>query len=231
MSNFYKQNQITLTLGHLATFYGQQSRELRNLENSVPWELKQIKDGGIYHHPRLTMTQTRVTKKFACCGIEVGWQAVPEISLHSPRVSMSNDFADCLFGLTTALVSEEAGRNIVFTHGWPKRFTLLLHDDSRQACFDEVKLDIKLHADIAAIGAPWSERMTRRSLFVKLTVLQITLAIELETFLWTPRLHTHPDILRTHNILGYGAAMFLYKSIAFPRNFRNAFVCKLFSIV
>ena len=58
--------------GFLA-FHSQQSAELRSLDATIPWELRQMRDGEIFRHPRLIMCQLKASKYFSQCGIEAEW--------------------------------------------------------------------------------------------------------------------------------------------------------------
>lgn len=143
VGNYFKQSIIVKTLGHLARFHGAQNQRLRSLDDTIPWELEQMRDKHIFAHQRLTMVQLTAVRHYEACGIEAEWQPVLGACLNDARVAMANDYAEILFDVCTTLVAEESNRNIGYTHGWPKRFTLLLDETTRADTIDELKGDLE----------------------------------------------------------------------------------------
>ena len=90
--------------------------------------------------------------------------------------------------MVTNLVCEESMRNISFLFGYPRRFTLLLDDENRPHVIDELRRDWDIFHELEALGDEWAMRLSRRSVFRKLTVLQVALALKIENFQWTDRL-------------------------------------------
>jgi hypothetical protein len=62
---------------------------------------------------------------------------------------------------------------------------LLLDETTRADTIDELKGDLENTRWVDNLGAEWSERISRRSVFKKLTNLQICLALENDHFEWS----------------------------------------------
>eukprot|EP00959_Pyramimonas_sp_CCMP1952_P181016 3785131-Pyramimonas_sp.AAC.1 len=82
--------------------------------------------------------------KYEDMGIEAEWGGCT-IQLAHPRVSMSDDFATMLGDIMAEGVLELTRRNLPFTHGVPRRQTLLLDDASRDAYMREFQRDAILY--------------------------------------------------------------------------------------
>ena len=83
------------------------------------------------------------------------------------------------------------------THGYPRRCTLLLHSDAAVANKEMLRLVrmYELSSRISKIKDEWAQRMTHRSIFQKLTVLQFILALKEEGCKLTPRIIAPPLVV------------------------------------
>ena len=126
------------------------------------------------------------TKKYDGMGIETQWSG-GTIQLAHPRVSLSDDFASMLGDVMAATVLELTRRNLTFTHGVPRRQTLLLDEASRDAYMKEFQRDAILYDKLVGSCFKGQEFIVSRSVFQLTSVKQLLACLNADDWTWTPR--------------------------------------------
>jgi hypothetical protein len=186
MTRYHKHNLIVSVMHATMVFHSEQNKQLRSCTGGAEWELRMLK-GAIHDHTRLTMYTTQALKYYNDFGIELGWRPVDAICINHPRVKFSDDQAAMLWDLCFAVTRGHVGRNLVFTHGYPKRFALLTDDSTRDAALALLKKDRLFDELVQTMEDDWARKFNRRSVFQRLTVKQVVLCIDVEGGLCTER--------------------------------------------
>jgi hypothetical protein len=186
ISRYYKHNMVISVLSATAKFHSEQNVELRSADAVVPWELEMLK-GKVHKHVRLTMYMTIAVKYYDNYGIECGWRPT-KVCIASARVQCSDCYVDMLWGLCFALFRQHSARNLTFTHGYPRRFQLLLDETSRADFIVELEKDIQYSTEFADIESPWAMKIQRRSVFMRKDVQQLQFCLFIENNIATARL-------------------------------------------
>jgi hypothetical protein len=162
-----------------------QSKALRSLGATVPFELEQM-GGGCFYTERLSMFSLLYSKGYKDLGMETDWK--PDVfTIGSARLAVSDGFCEMLASLSVAIVEQHCRRNLVFTHGLPRRQTLLLDPIQGQRFIDELKLDLAIHQKILDMDFDGQESYVKRSVFGLPAVQQLVQCLQLEGWEITPR--------------------------------------------
>ena len=188
MANYYKQKMILDVLNITAKWSNKSSQDLRTVDAAIKWEIEMLK-GGAHYHNRLTLHHTQMTKWFDDYGIEATWAAT-ELHLLNVRILVSDGFAGLLWSLCFSVVKFSSDRKILMTEGYPRRLTLLLDAESRDAEIKQFRTDADLHEEFMKIDDDDDVMLSlkQRSLFHKMTVRQVDKCLQEESCIWTPRL-------------------------------------------
>ena len=162
-----------------------QSKDLRSLDATIPWELRQL-HGEYLHTEKLSMQGLLYAKGYAAQGIEMTWPAMGLLE-NSARMAVSDDFSEMLAELTFAILEQHARRHLVFSHGLPRRQVCLLDETLGPLFIDQLKLDIDIHKRISELHFDGVELYLQRSLFHHTAVKQLIGCLEEEGWTITPR--------------------------------------------
>ena len=111
------------------------------------------------------------TKGYADVGVETSWPRL-KLCLDNPRVCMSNDFSELLADLSCNVMLEHVRRNLVFTHGLPRKQVLLLTPGSAEKFIAEFKQDCENFDKVKVEDFPGCEAFVNRSVFQLAAVQQ-----------------------------------------------------------
>lgn len=137
------------------------------------------------------MFQALHTKRYASCGIETSWRACKGLFEEHPRVLYSDDMCGRLWDMCLATVVQHCGRNLIFTHGLPRRQTLLCDPDPlvSQSFVGEFRQDCANWESLQSLEFDWADTCKKRSVFQKRAVQQLRGCLEMEDWQVTSR---HP---------------------------------------
>ncbi len=143
-------------------------------------------DGGFLKCERLGMTQFLPIKSYGVCGIETEW-APSKLSVNHARVQLSNDQAELFMDLVLETVLEFSRRNMQYSHGLPRRQTLLLDPRRANKFIEELRFDHSLFRKLEGCAFSGVASMVKRSLFQRTPVIQLLKCLETEEWQVTPR--------------------------------------------
>ncbi|CAK0815094.1 unnamed protein product [Prorocentrum cordatum] len=219
ISNFNRQRRIVDVLSLVATFHGKrpwvyltalapakagvmaarQNKELRSADATKPYELKMCK--GFYHRAeQLTMTNANFIRHYSEEGIFPTW-VDQRICLNDPRVQMEDENCQMLHRLIVDLPMQQATRNLVWSHGLPRRQVLLLDQDEavQQAFLDELRHDRFLYMELQKATFEGSDQMRQGHVMRKMCNQQLLRCLGVEDWKVTPRLAGHLETkIRRH---------------------------------
>ena len=186
IQNLYNQTLVADVAAHTAAFAGQTAQQIRSCKDSVAWETRMCK-GDYSYHMRLTIFQTQATKRYPTYGIESEWSAM-RISKDHVRVGLADDAASLLWRLCFATARFEGIKWLPVSHGYPRRYTLLLDDGEREGIITQLMRDVREDEIANDIDVEALDGMKTRSLFLRRTVQQVVLCLKIEDLKWTLRL-------------------------------------------
>lgn len=129
ISNYHKANTVAFVMEGVAQIHSAQTKDLRWIENVIPWELLMM-TGGCHFASRSAMQLLSDTRKYQSCGIETEWDADSNINLMDLRIGENDDRAQHMWDLVINSVLESEKRNLMLMVGLPRRKTLLLHESA-----------------------------------------------------------------------------------------------------
>lgn len=162
-----------------------QSKTLRSLSATIPWELSQMR-GGYVHTERLSVQGLLFSKGYADLGIEVEW-APMTTSVSSARVATSDGYADLLADLSLAIVLQHVRRNMTFSHGLPRRQVCILDSELGPNFVKELQADWAIHCTIMDLQFPGVDLYLQRSVFNLVSVKQLLACLRMDDFVITDR--------------------------------------------
>ncbi len=161
-----------------------QSKELRSLHKTVPYELDQI-DGGHMKTEQMGMLAILHSKGYSVQGIEMSW-AHMELQANTAQMAVSDDFASLAVDLSVAITEQHVRRNMVFSHGLPRRQVCLLDANLAEPFVKQLRADIELHERIKAMSFDGVELYLQRSVFTHVSVRQLIGCLGEENWQVTP---------------------------------------------
>ncbi len=162
-----------------------QSKGLRCLDDTIPFELDHML--GKCHHPeRLSMFAIGRVKSYDHLGVEICWPAL-EIHADHARVALSDDLSSTLASLSVAITLELTKRSLTFTHGLPRRQTLLLQPGHADEFIDQLRSDLGIFERIQSMEFPGKDIMVARSCFQLTSVKQLVGLLKIEGWKLTAR--------------------------------------------
>ncbi len=170
----------------VASSLPRQSKTLPSLSASAPFEIKQML--GACHLPEKLSMQAMVQYKgYAELGIQTEWVA-QQLHVGHPMVALSGENAELLASLTLGIVSEHVRRNLVFTHGLPKRQSLLLGSaENRDSFILQLRKDYDNFERMLDESSDSVGRLAERSVFKLAAVEQLMGCLAEEGWQATPR--------------------------------------------
>ncbi len=165
-----------------------QNAELRELDATVPFEIRMM-EGEIYHCTRITMATWKRIAGYTDMGIVQEWGAMKMYEAH-PKVQMSNDMCEQFVDLLSATALEHIKRAMAFTHGPPKRMSLLqsVTPGSPEKLLQELKKDLELFEGLKAAPAfPGQDVLIKRSPFNTVAVKHLVACCQQEGWKPTPK--------------------------------------------
>jgi len=106
---------------HTRLWHGAQSHELRSVNDTVEWELKQLKDGEIWSHLVDTAAVLRSGEELRHCGFDLDMPSHSIPSPDHPAIIRENDFADVLGRLILNMLGARLRRLLPLLRGWPRQ--------------------------------------------------------------------------------------------------------------
>ncbi|CAK0852956.1 unnamed protein product, partial [Prorocentrum cordatum] len=189
-TNLEKQRLILAVLTPTQTYHGRQNQTLRDAKSTVPWEIDMC-SGGFAKCEQLSMTTIRYRRIYRKMGIESSWGPM-RLCLADPRLQKSEEHVQLLVDLVFQIVLEHTKRNLVFSHGLPRRQCLWLSGDGRAAEFlKRLEADKEIYMVLKTCTFEGSELMVKRSLFAKPSVKHLLACVEAENWLPSERLRSH----------------------------------------
>ena len=173
--------ELAFAFSHLP----RQSKELRSLDSTIPFELDMMR-GGCLKVERLSLQGLLYSKGYKECGIEMGWPAM-SLASNSARMAVADDFSETLAELTFAVIEQHVRRNLTFSHGMPRRQVCLLDAWLAPRFLDELKLDMEIHDQIKTLGFDGHDQYMQRSTFNYVAVKQLIGCLREEEWKVTPR--------------------------------------------
>ena len=145
--------------------------------------------GGCHAVLRDTFAVLQDVGKYEAFGVSMTWTHALEASCMDIEIQCQDDMCELAWDLCAATVVEHAGRKLSFTHGLPRRATLLLHEDNnvRRAFVDEVKNDWEKFEELQKSKMDWAQQLVERSPFQKTAVVQLVQCLKLDGWEITDR--------------------------------------------
>ncbi len=162
-----------------------QSKILRNLDSTIPFELNQMK-GACHHVEQMAMRGIFMAKGYGWMGIEEQWNEF-QASAHHARIVLSDDFSRLLADLSMNVVMEHVRRNLSFSHGLPRRQVLILDGTEGPKFVQQFKRDWEIFQELEGMSFEGQEHLVKRSVFKLSSVTQLRLCLEDEGWHITPR--------------------------------------------
>ncbi len=162
-----------------------QSKALRSLDASVPFDLEMMR-GGYAHTERLSMFSILYAKGYSDLGLECEWRE-DTFSIGDARVAANDGYAEMLADLSVAVVEQHCRRNLVFSHGYPRRQTCLLDAELGPTFVAQLKEDLAIHKLILESDFDGHSSYVARSCFNLASVAQIVKCLESEGWVITAR--------------------------------------------
>ncbi|CAK0866508.1 unnamed protein product, partial [Prorocentrum cordatum] len=169
-------------------WHSDQNTTLREGGAAIPWETRML-NGEPWEHLEDTVKVIGINTNYNDMGIESEWPPTKGISVDSPRISQSDDFARMLWDLCFSIVGHRRARLLQLSDGYPRQFTLLLNEGSRAAVLKRFKDDFTNHLAVCKVDAAWAKGFAERSPFKSMSVIQIGLAFQVEKWQWTERMN------------------------------------------
>ena len=150
-------------LNVLRALPARQSKELRSIDATIPWEIKHM--SGLCHHAeRLSMFAVGRCKGYNELGIEASWQPL-RLCMNDCRVKLSDDFSWVLTDLSVNITLELCRRNLGLTHALPRRQSLLVSAEHAQPFIDGLRRDHDIFKAVAGLEFPGKDILLSRSVF------------------------------------------------------------------
>ena len=162
-----------------------QSKKLRDLSSTIDFEIDQM-TGGAGYTERMSMYCISFAKGYEDLGIETAWPQQTIGSTHA-RVALNDDVAELLASLSVEITAELCRRNLSFTHGLPRRQTLLISPEHSAAFLEEFRQDLHNFETIQRDVFPGQEAFLARSVFQLASVQQLVGVLKDTGFQITPR--------------------------------------------
>lgn len=192
ISNLHTFNRCSFVLEGLANFHSTQTRDLRNPDNAIPFELD-FMSGGTNRIILKTLKNLSEVEKFESFGISTSWVACDNINLFDLEVVDADENARCLWNITLTAILELVKRNLTFTVGLPRRRTLLLHEKEsvREDFVKSVRLDLDLFKKLQAHNKPWSKAIVKASPCQTRPVQQLHMCLADDNWIISPRISNY----------------------------------------
>ncbi len=166
-------------------FSPRQSKELRSLDQTIPFELSMVK-GGFHDVEKRTVRVLSVQKGCESIGVEVAWPET-SVQLNNVRMAVSDDYGSTLAELTFATIEQHVRRHLTFSHGLPRRQVLLLDGEEGTRFMEELKTDAHILSLIQELDFDGHEMYMVRSVFTYTSVKQLIGCLVEEGWSITPR--------------------------------------------
>ncbi len=163
-----------------------QSKALRSLGATAPFELDMVR-GNFAHTERLSMFSILFSKGYGDLGIEVDWRE-ETLSTASARIAANDSFVEMLSDLSVAIVEQHCRRNLVFSHGLPRRQTCLQDAELGPMFIAELKQDLAIHKLVQECDFDGHDEYMARSVFNLPSVHQLVKCLEADDWQITPRI-------------------------------------------
>ena len=185
--SWLKQQIIVLLSTPTQKWHSEQAKILKTISDTIGWEIEQIRTG-IDDHIRLCLAQILFTKQYWKFGIPVAWGASGSCSA-DVEVCLADEQCSLVWQFCFVHTQHRERRLLTLKCGYPRNFVLLLQEDEKQvaATLAQLKTDYELFIMIRDSDEEWAESWIQRSLFQRMSVMQLIECLILDYWCLTDR--------------------------------------------
>lgn len=183
----FKERLIRVVVDSWTCWHSEQNSFLRNLENTVLWEIKQLK-GGMMEPGRVTFQVLADHAQLLHCGMQVAFTCLPSADDQLHDLEWNDDQADTMGSFALALTGARITRLMSFSRGWPRRSVLILDEELAEVTLAACRRDYETFMELKDLRQGWADKLVRRSPFNTRPCQQFVFAAQSEGWRPTERL-------------------------------------------
>jgi hypothetical protein len=172
----------------IARFRSKEAKKLRNAEAALEWELDMMR-GGMHRVNKAVVEAAFDRANSEKFGMDIHWHATADVCAEHILVVVNDHATSIVWDFACSCILEWEARIYTFTEGLPRRQTLVLSPDEKDAedFIEGVKTDLAVFNQLAGEGE-WAAKLAKASPFQQTSVQQLWKCLQEEDWSVTERL-------------------------------------------